>query len=494
MHLMSQCPAAPRRLARTKAGAVIARCNGLAFLRPDSSALNRRQALGIGTTHSTQRLVSLAAGKEGSAETYDVFVNEPVQLEEGVRKHVLSVFVGDEAGMINRVAGVFARRGANIESLAVGLCEDKALFTIVATGTDQTIAKLSNQIAKLVNVRYVEDITDIEHIERELVLVKVKTPPGEGIAELRNLAEIFRARILDVGTTSCTLMLTGDTGKAAAFRHNVAKFGMLDFSRTGRIAINRGEYLFDPMSRYETEGDGADAGGIGRSIKVKAGQHEMGVYSMSSLNSMDSDEILLGSGGGKDVLGATYAEGSSGGRGSAAKRAEKILSLNVEDVPGVLNEVTGVIARRGFNIRSLAVGNSEAPGMSRITIAVPVGESNIQNLIKQLYKLIHVATIDEIENKPHVERELMMIKVACNTVQRGEVFDISRIFRGSVCDISRSTVTIEIAGKEKKLRALQEILEPYGILEVARTGLLVSLRDSGVDSSYLDTLSGVGRV
>lgn len=431
--------------------------------------------------------------KASERETYDVFANEPQYLEVGVRKHVLSVFVADESGMINRVAGVFARRGANIESLAVGLSEDKALFTIVATGTDSTIEKLSKQIAKLVNVRYVEDITDIEHIERELVLVKVKTPPGEGIAELRNLAEIFRARILDVGSTSCTLMLTGDTGKAAAFKHNVSKFGILEFSRTGRIAINRGEYLFDPMSRY----GGAEDVDSGRSIKVQDGKHEMGVYSMSSLNSMDADDILLAGtdgskGTGSDVLGATYADGNS--RGAAAKRAEKILSLNVEDVPGVLNEVTGVIARRGFNIRSLAVGNSETPGMSRITIAVPVGESNIQNLIKQLYKLIHVDSIQEIENKPHVERELMMIKVACNTVQRGDVFDIARIFRGNVCDISRSTVTIEIAGKEKKLRALQEILEPYSILEVARTGLLVSLRDSGVDSSYLDTLNTGGRV
>ncbi len=432
-----------------------------------------------------------AVARASERETYDVFANEPQYLEVGVRKHVLSVFVADEAGMINRVAGVFARRGANIESLAVGLCEKKALFTIVATGTDSTIGNLCKQIAKLVNVRYVEDITDVDHIERELVLVKVKMPQGEGIAELRNLAEIFRARILDVGTTSCTLVLTGDTGKAAAFKHNVSKFGIIEFSRTGRIAINRGEYLFDPMSRY----GGAEDGNLGRSIKVQDGKHEMGVYSMSSLNSMDADDILLGNdrgrGKGSEVLGATYADGNS--RGAAAKRAEKILSLNVEDVPGVLNEVTGVIARRGFNIRSLAVGNSESPGMSRITIAVPVGESNIQNLIKQLYKLIHVDSIEEIENQPHVERELMMIKVACNTVQRGDVFDIARIFRGSVCDISRSTVTIEIAGKEQKLQALQEILEPYNILEVARTGLLVSLRDSGVDSTYLDTLSG-GRV
>jgi len=162
----------------------------------------------------------------------------------------------------------------------------------------------------------------------------------------------------------------------------------------------------------------------------------------------------------------------------------------VEDVPGVLNQVTGVIARRGFNIKSLAVGNSEIPGMSRITLVVPVKELSVQNLIKQLLKLVHVESIQELQNKPRVQRELMLVKIACNTVQRGEIFDIARIFRGSICDISRSTVTIEIAGKEGKLRALQDILEPYGILEVARTGLLACQRDSGVDSNYLSSITG----
>lgn len=107
---------------------------------------------------------AVTAVRASQRETYDVYVNSGEQLDEGVKKHILSVFVADESGMINRVAGVFARRGANIESLAVGLCEDKALFTIVATGTDSVISNLSKQVAKLVNVRYVEDITDIEHI------------------------------------------------------------------------------------------------------------------------------------------------------------------------------------------------------------------------------------------------------------------------------------------------------------------------------------------
>lgn len=312
------------------------------------------------------------------------------------------------------------------------------------------------------------------------MLIKVRAPPGETRAELTNLAEIFRARILDVGETSCTLALTGDVGKLAAFTRNAAKFDILELSRTGRIAINRGEYLFDRLSSFQG-GSQDDASPTGRSIKVRNQNKKMDVYGGTTMDSMDAEDILIERK--EEVLEATYAK-------APLRQKGKILSLNVEDVPGVLNEVTGVIARRGFNIQSLAVGNSETPGMSRITIVVPVGESSIQNLIKQLYKLVHVDSIIEVENQPHVERELMLIKVSCDTQQRGEIFDIARIFRGSICDISRTTITIEIAGKEKKLRALQEILEPYGILEVARTGLLASLREAGLDSSYLDRVTG----
>lgn len=122
--------------------------------------------------------VAVAAAAQEQEQAADVYEFEPQPLEEGVRKHMLSVFVADESGLINRVAGVFARRGANIESLAVGLTVDKALFTIVATGTDAVVANLAKQIGKLVNVRYVEDITDESHVERELMLIKVRGCEG----------------------------------------------------------------------------------------------------------------------------------------------------------------------------------------------------------------------------------------------------------------------------------------------------------------------------
>eukprot|EP00889_Picochlorum_renovo_P007638 jgi/Picre1/34668/NNA_002136.t1 len=251
-----------------------------------------------GSTHRSFLMKNaVTAVRASQRETYDVYVNSGEQLDEGVKKHILSVFVADESGALYDCGNGDGKR-------------------------DFKPFQASGQVGECA---IVEDITDIEHIERELVLIKVRAPPGEGRVELTNLAEIFRARILDVG----------------------------------RIAINRGEYLFDRLSSFQG-GSQDDASPAGRSIKVRNQNKKMDVYGGTTMDSMDAEDILIERK--EEVLEATYAKA------------------------------------------------------------------------------------------PHDKR-------------------------GKFC-------------KEKKLRALQEILEPYGILEVARTGLLASLREAGLDSSYLDRLAG----
>ncbi|PSC73807.1 acetolactate synthase small subunit chloroplastic-like [Micractinium conductrix] len=376
---------------------------------------------------------------------------------------MLSVFVADERGLINRVAGVFARRGANIESLAVGLTVDKALFTIIATGTDATVANLAKQIAKLVNVRYVEDITDEAHVERELMLLKVQAPPGPTRTEVTQIADIFRAHAVDVSDRTLTLQVTGDVGKMEAFKKVMTKFGIAELVRTGRISLKRGERMFDTGS-----------------WQPRASPRPHTAVEQAPLQSNDGD--VYGAG---NVLDAAY------NTEAAAQKAEPyVLSIEVQDVPGVLNQVTGVFARRGYNVQSLAVGHSEREGISRITMVAPGSDSGISNLIKQLNKLVYVEKVEELTYVPHVSRELMLVKVNCSAQQRGELVSLASIFRALVCDVSVNTITLEVTGKEDKMLALKEVLEPYGILEVARTGRVCMQRDSGVDSKYLGRVTG----
>ncbi|KAL4421974.1 hypothetical protein ABPG77_010997 [Micractinium sp. CCAP 211/92] len=376
---------------------------------------------------------------------------------------MLSVFVADESGLINRVAGVFARRGANIESLAVGLTVDKALFTIVATGTDATVANLSKQIAKLVNVRYVEDITDAPHVERELMLIKVHAPPGPTRTEVTQIADIFRAHAVDVSDRRLTLQVTGDVGKMEALRRALAKFGIVELVRTGRISLKRGDRMFDTGSWNP---------------RTATRPHV----------TVEQPPIQDGEG---DVYDAANVLDAAYDREAAEMRGEPyVLSIEVQDVPGVLNQVTGVFARRGYNVQSLAVGNSEREGMSRITMVVPASTSGISKLIKQLNKLVYVEKVEELTLTPHVSRELMLVKVNCTAQQRGELVSLASIFRALVCDVSVNTLTLEVTGKEDKMLALKEVLEPYGILEVARTGRVVMTRDSGLDTKYLGRVAG----
>ncbi|GAB4822785.1 hypothetical protein N2152v2_009831 [Parachlorella kessleri] len=412
----------------------------------------------------------------------DVYASEPQRLETGVRKHTLSVFVADESGLINRVAGVFARRGANIESLAVGLTVDKALFTIVATGTDTQVANLVKQISKLVQVRYVEDITDCQRIEREMVLLKLHCPPGPTRTEVVQIADIFRARVVDVSERTVTLCVTGDSGKMAAFQKVLTKFGIVELVRTGRIALKRGEQVFkDPL--WESGNNG---------LPKPAAHASHAAPAAPAVEPVDTADVYAAGGKGpapywnvQNVLDAAYSS-------TAAEAPYDAFTLNIEvlDKPGVLNQVTGVFARRGYNLQSLAVGNSEREGRSRITTVLPGDTRTIANLIKQLLKLVYVDKVTDLTNTPYIARELMLIKVRCTPAQRGELMNLAQIFHGVVIDVSPHTLTIELTGKEDKMRALQEVLEPYGVLELARTGRIALGRESGVDTRYLSGVAG----
>ncbi|KAK9833459.1 hypothetical protein WJX81_007169 [Elliptochloris bilobata] len=415
----------------------------------------------------------------GPEEIYDVYVNQPEPLEEGVEKHVISVFVADESGIINRVAGVFARRGANIESLAVGLNIDKALFTIVVAGTQSVVANLVKQLAKLVKVRYVEDITHGERVERELVLFKIRAPPGPTRMEVLQLVEIFRARVADVSERSVTLGVTGDAGKTTAMERALSKFGILEIARTGKISLKRGSALLQ-MGGW---GDSSTR----REHQARGAAEQPQAASAEGLPGSEPDVYMVDEHGGEGVW---QVDNLLDAPTYAGEFEPHTLSIEVEDRPGVLNQVTGVLARRGYNVQSLAVGHSEVEGQSRITTVIPGSPEATAKLVKQLNKLVYVLKVTDLSAAPFVKRELALIKVRCEAAQRRELSDLAAIFHGTICDVSLSTVTLEMQGKETKIGALQGLLAPYGILEVARTGRVALARDSGVDTRFLQRMKG----
>ena len=149
-----------------------------------------------------------------------------------------------------------------------------------------------------------------------------------------------------------------------------------------------------------------------------------------------------------------------------------ILSLLVEDKPGLLTRVAGLFARRGFNIESLAVGKSEIAGLSRITVVVDVEELPLEQVTKQLNKLINVIKIVELDYSQSVQREHMLIKVRVDNVSRSQVLEAVTLFRASVVDVSTDALVIEVTGDTGKTNALLRVLEPYGIKEISQSGLL----------------------
>ncbi|KAE9450407.1 hypothetical protein C3L33_17688, partial [Rhododendron williamsianum] len=471
-----------------------------------------------------------------------------------VRRHTISVFVGDESGMINRIAGVFARRGYNIESLAVGLNKDKALFTIVVSGTERVLHQVMEQLQKLVNVLKVEDISKDPQVERELMLIKINADPMYRV-EVMWLVDIFRAKIVDIsehsltiellpvlasimnficGSVSCYLahqdmkmaefpkcssssflfrgkmmllqgvdsLVTGDPGKMVAVQRNLSKFGIREIARTGKIALRRekmGEsapfWRYSAASYPDLEGAMPVDAFVGKRKTTFKGESDTSVrgdvYPVETTDDFPISQVL-------DAHWGVLDDDNTSGLRSHT------LSMLVNDKPGVLNILTGVFARRGYNIQSLAVGHAEVEGLSRITTVVPGTDESIGKLVQQLYKLIDLhetlltdclphatvfygdcqSGVQDLTHLPFAERELMLIKIAVNAAARRDVLDIASIFRAKAVDVSDHTITLELTGDLNKMVALQRLLEPYGICEVARTGRLALVRESGVDSRW----------
>ncbi len=157
---------------------------------------------------------------------------------------------------------------------------------------------------------------------------------------------------------------------------------------------------------------------------------------------------------------------------------QHILSVLVENKPGVLSRVTGLVSRRGFNIDSLSVGPTDDDSMSRITIIVNADELGYEQLTKQLNKLISVFKITDLTDQEAIERELVLIKVSCSPERRGEIIEIANVFRAKIVDVARSSLTIEATGDESKLKGMEDLLRPYGIKEVTRTGKIAMARAS----------------
>jgi acetolactate synthase-1/3 small subunit len=164
------------------------------------------------------------------------------------------------------------------------------------------------------------------------------------------------------------------------------------------------------------------------------------------------------------------------------------LSVLVEDESGVLTRIAGLFARRGFNIESLAVGPAEQVGVSRITMVVPAEERTIEQLTKQLYKLVNILRVQDITNVPCVERELILLKVNAPNTKRSEILEIVQIFRARVVDLSENSLIIEVTGDPGKMMAIEQILTPFGIMEIARTGKISLVRESKVNTEFLRTL------
>lgn len=156
----------------------------------------------------------------------------------------------------------------------------------------------------------------------------------------------------------------------------------------------------------------------------------------------------------------------------------------MEDKPGVLNRVSNMFHRRNYNIESLTVGHSETPGISRMTIVLDGEDRVVEQVVRQLSKLINVTQVLNVSDKPTVIRELAMIKVKATSKTRSEIIELVNIFRARVVDVGATLLTVEITGPEDRVNSLLGLLQPFGIEELARTGRVAMVRSGNGNATF----------
>ena len=157
-----------------------------------------------------------------------------------------------------------------------------------------------------------------------------------------------------------------------------------------------------------------------------------------------------------------------------------VISVLVENKFGVLARISGLFSARGFNIDSLAVGETDDPTVSRMTIVAEGNETTLEQITKQLHKLIDVIKVQDITNQDYIDRELMLIKVNAGKKDRAELIQIVDTFKAKIIDVNPESLTIEIAGEQSKIDAIMELLVPFGIREIVRTGRIAMARKKEV--------------
>ena len=177
----------------------------------------------------------------------------------------------------------------------------------------------------------------------------------------------------------------------------------------------------------------------------------------------------------KEILSLEELEASAGVRTGR----KHILSILVENKPGVLTRIAGLFARRGFNIDTLAVGPTDDPTLSRITLTLDGAMHPIDQVTKQLHKLVNVIKIRDLEPEDTVARELALFKISADRARRGEVMQVVEIFRGKIIDVTRRSLIVEVTGTTDKIEAFERMVRPFGLIEMMRTGEIAISRGRG---------------